>query len=172
MCLSTFALSLIIERALELSLPCFVLVHSEENLGQKTQMVSKYLIKDVVQFIKYDSSRSNEEFLESLSLSYAALDASQTSETILSPVIEKHRQREQKQSRMTGKKAACLVLHAFSKSKEKKMVRKQHFFPPTDRNHAYQTAHLQSMKHEHFVSGRRSSSEERNSCLALEGDYT
>ena len=87
------------------------------------------------------------------------------------PVIEKHRQSEQKQSRMTGKKAACLVLHAFSKSKERKMVRKQHF-PPTNRKHAYQTAHLQSMKREHFVSGRRSSSEERNSCLALGGDYT
>ena len=85
MCLSTFALSLIMERALELSLPCFVLVHSEENLGQKTQMVSKYLIKDGVQFIKYDSAKSNEEFLESLSLSYAALNASQTSETIFSP---------------------------------------------------------------------------------------
>lgn len=120
MCLSTFALSLIIERALELSLPCFVLVHSEENLGHKTQMVSKYLIKDVVQFIKYDSSRSNEEFLESLSLSYAALDASQTSETILSPVIEKHRQSEQKQSRMTGKKQlAWFYMHSVKVKKVK-----------------------------------------------------
>lgn len=48
---------------------------------------------------------------------------------------------------MTEKQLAWLTC---IQSKEKEMVRKQHFFPHRNRKHAYKTVHLQSMKREHL----------------------